>query len=1158
MKPRSRTFFVRLALIAVPVWWLGSLGLLPYLRGQNQAPTKGGNTAKTDKPPAQGHAWTLDEAMAQVRLNPQDAYLQYVVLQLARREGRVEEFAGQIESLSGLFAGPAPNRAAQVDLFSIFTGALAVQESLQLDTMRGERARRGPPQLPVLDAPPGAPAPPAPPSAPKKKPDAKVAVASLKGPTIQSHPWEKLLGARKVDVSPLAHWVPEDFFFAEFRSYPKMLDALELSTLWGAHLFNQASRDARTQLVGQRLKKQLAVETSPWSRVVADQIIEETAVTGSDLFHGEGSDLTLLFRCKQPEVFKAAMEEMAKRARKARPDARQTTGTCLGVPFVHLATTDREICLYAAYPQPNLHVRSNSEAALRRVLEAGLGKPAEGKPARGLWDSAEFAYLRTLMPRGAPEEDGFIYLSDPFIRRLVGPQVKLTERRRMLCYNHLRMINHAALLYRTETGKTARSLEELNQAGCTPGLFGEGALACPDGGHYTLSADGSTGICSHHNHSRFMTPCCEIPVSQVSAEEANEYQAFLQEYNQYWRTYFDPIAIRVQITPQRYRLETIVLPLIDNTIYQTLAKSLGGKPEALDALPVPRRNIFSVALRFNKEELTKYAGGGGSTLPSTNNLKQIGLAMWNYHDANGRFPAAYSTDKQGKPLLSWRVHLLPYLEQQVLYHEFHLDEPWDSPHNKKLIGRMPAVYRFGAPSAVDKTDADGKTRYLVPRGEATMFPGDKGVKVAEITDGTSNTVLAVEADEAHAVVWTKPEDWSYDPKKPLDGVRNAHPDGFLVAMADGSVHFMSNTIDPTTWGALLTRSGGEPVGLQKGDEVRGRGVIDLTDIPGVPPDALSGLPYQEFLTRGIGSQVGLHVYDAVPLFDFDLPSFFGMSLGHFNSRTPMGEGGMFLPIGFLVSALNSPVYVSLPVQDAQVVDRFLDSLDKLLARLARESRNHGLGWFRIEHDFYRLKADPRMTVRCYNIGLWAFKWRVFWARIGNGLYVASKPFILEDLAALEAEKSAAPTAAQPTGHAMIRMRPQNWNQVLRDYRLGWEENNRDACLNNLGPLASVARAFRAGEDKGAQGAGPGSPIYQEAVKLYGVHFVCPDGGKYEVSPDGKTCTCSVHGSMLEPRQGAAPAEESATSKLVRSFGGLTATLTFLEDGLHAVVTIDRK
>src|SRR5215208_3673733 len=209
------------------------------------------------------------------------------------------------------------------------------------------------------------------------------------------------------------------------------------------------------------------------------------------------------------------------------------------------------------------------------------------------------------MPRGDAREDGFVYLSDPFVRRLMGPVLKLTERRRLLCYNHLRMIGHAALLFRTERGRAPSSLEELRDSGAAPGLFGEGALSCPDGGRYALSADAEAGVCSHHGHALRMTPNIEAPVAQVSGGEADEYRAFVAEYNRYWRTFFDPIAFRLKVAPEELRVETIILPLIDNTAYAALASTLGGTPEPLDALPVPRRNIFSANLRLNKEKFVK-------------------------------------------------------------------------------------------------------------------------------------------------------------------------------------------------------------------------------------------------------------------------------------------------------------------------------------------------------------------------------------------------------------------------------------------------------------------------------------------------------------------------------------------------------------------------
>lgn len=194
---------------------------------------------------------------------------------------------------------------------------------------------------------------------------------------------------------------------------------------------------------------------------------------------------------------------------------------------------------------------------------------------------------------------------------------------------------------------------------------------------------------------------------------------------------------------------------------------------------------------------------------SINNVKQIGLAMHNYHDTYKHFPTISNFDKAGKPLLSWRVHLLPFLDQVELYKEFHLDEPWDSEHNKKLIAKMPAVYRSTENKELIQA---GKTGYLAPVGEHMMFTGtDKNISFRHITDGSSNTILIVDADDDHAVVWTRPEDFKVDEKKPQGGLRANPGNRFLFGYADGSVRGIRASIDAKTLHALFTRDGGEVV-----------------------------------------------------------------------------------------------------------------------------------------------------------------------------------------------------------------------------------------------------------------------------------------------------------------------------------------------------------
>jgi hypothetical protein len=189
-----------------------------------------------------------------------------------------------------------------------------------------------------------------------------------------------------------------------------------------------------------------------------------------------------------------------------------------------------------------------------------------------------------------------------------------------------------------------------------------------------------------------------------------------------------------------------------------------------------------------------------------NNHKQIALAMHNYHDLHQTLPPAYRAENSGRPLLSWRVLILPYIVQGALYREFHLDEPWDSQHNKKLIERIPAVYR-----SPGSKSAPGSTNYLTIRGPDTVFPGKNSVSFRQITDGTSNTILVVEASDEKAVVWTKPDDFECNAADPLGGLTGLRAAGFLATFCDGSVRSIAQSVDKETLTRLILRNDGKPV-----------------------------------------------------------------------------------------------------------------------------------------------------------------------------------------------------------------------------------------------------------------------------------------------------------------------------------------------------------
>jgi hypothetical protein len=197
-----------------------------------------------------------------------------------------------------------------------------------------------------------------------------------------------------------------------------------------------------------------------------------------------------------------------------------------------------------------------------------------------------------------------------------------------------------------------------------------------------------------------------------------------------------------------------------------------------------------------------------------NHLKQIALALHNHHASFQCFPPACGAGPNGRAMHSWRVTILPYIDQQDLFKSYDFNEPWDSPKNRAIASQMPKLFR--CPS--DTQAADNETSYVMITGKGTVGgePGKPGTRLGDIIDGTSNTILVVEVPGLK-IPWTEPRDITVEELLqrigPGSGGRLSHLRGFNVALCDGSVQFLPVTIDRETLRRLALYNDGLPVRL---------------------------------------------------------------------------------------------------------------------------------------------------------------------------------------------------------------------------------------------------------------------------------------------------------------------------------------------------------
>lgn len=494
---------------------------------------------------------------------PTETFLQYVLLQSKDRYGV------QPPSLPKRAVSDQP---VEEGLYQVVTGSLAIQQSLQQQTLKG----RGTPG------------------------DLTIHISELAPPALRSLPYEDLLQKKKdregvvPQVPELARLVPADNYMLRFRSMEAAGELFDLSRDWGDNLLRLFRVEARNSHLQEKFEEQLLIRRDELSRLFGDQVVDELVATGSDLYFSEGADVTLILRLKNPEAFDAAVKLWWANAAARHSDMVEREFNYRGQRVEVRYTPDREVSSFLVR-QNDTAICSNSHVAIRRVIDT------YARDLPSLRDADDFKYVSTIMPPTDDDRSGYFYASEAFLKRQVGPAMKISEKRRKQCFNNLVMLSNASMFYRLEFGRSPESLNTLIEHH----FIDADKLICPHGGTYTFDASHDVGTCSLHNRLKYMTPNVELDVLRVSNDEQQEYLRYKQRYADTWQPMFDPIAVRVQVG-QDVRLECCALPLANGGDYQDLKRWLA--PQARDELATPSAatSVATVAVVLDPREIGTY------------------------------------------------------------------------------------------------------------------------------------------------------------------------------------------------------------------------------------------------------------------------------------------------------------------------------------------------------------------------------------------------------------------------------------------------------------------------------------------------------------------------------------------------------------------------
>ncbi|MFL5340269.1 MAG: hypothetical protein ACJ8F7_08960 [Gemmataceae bacterium] len=507
-------------------------------------------------------AWAkaqLAEFAALGKQAPEFTFYSFAQLLLARKYG--------LALPAGLTAGLPTREAAHRQLFETHTGGAAVAESLQLHRLMNRDAAADEART--------------------------TSVSDVRGIDVPSHPWRKMMGDQRPAAEPLAEWVPHDNYYVHFRDLASLLEFGELLDLWGTNLIHAFEFQDRDAFVRDRYERQLCLPSRRLAKVIPPDWVRGIAVTGSDPYLADGSDVTVILHLTRPTSFLREQDAFIHESRLQFGDEWETRELVhRSVAVEGFVGPWREVSLYRA-AVGDFVVCSNSLVGLQRVLDA------HAKALPPLSEALDFQYMRTVFRAEDSTEDGFAFLPDAFIRRLMGPAGKMKQRRRAEALGRLSLVQSAALFAAWDTGTIPADLPALYAAtGLTTAdrNVAEGAPIAWDSARLARSAA--------YNTLRFATPLIELSIDKITPTERRDYEAYRGDYLRLWNQFFDPVGIRFRRNAKQVQVEAYILPLIQSDRYRLLRQVTGGKPYPFTAAMTPPGTLMQFQLKLGQDEPT--------------------------------------------------------------------------------------------------------------------------------------------------------------------------------------------------------------------------------------------------------------------------------------------------------------------------------------------------------------------------------------------------------------------------------------------------------------------------------------------------------------------------------------------------------------------------